>query len=233
MTTPLIVALDFPELEPCRKLMGELEGLVEIYKIGSELFTAHGWKAVELVHDSGAKVFLDLKLHDIPTTVARTARVIAYRGVFMFNVHALGGLEMMQEARKAVDEICKGASKPLLLAVTILTSHSEKTLSSELGIQRPLGEEVVALARLARQAGLDGVVSSPEETELLRKEFGKDFVLVTPGIRPPGSRQNDQARSLTPREALARGANYLVVGRPIIASPDPGQSARQILQSLP
>lgn len=233
MSNPLIVALDFSDLESCRKLIKELDGLVEIYKIGSELFTAHGWKAVDLVHQSGAKVFLDLKLHDIPTTVAKTARVITEKGIFMFNVHALGGLEMMHAARKTVDETKTGNAKPLLLAVTILTSHQKKNLSDELGIQRPLLDEVLALARLAKQASLDGVVSSPEETAFLRKEFGPHFVLVTPGIRPSGSSPNDQARSLTPQEAIAGGANYLVIGRPITAAANPRQATRQTLQSLP
>jgi orotidine-5'-phosphate decarboxylase len=229
----LIIALDFPELEPCRKLLGELKDLVKIYKIGSELFTAHGWEAVELVHKSGGQVFLDLKLHDIPTTVAKTSRVIAKRGVFMFNVHTLGGLEMMQEARRAVDEACQGAKKPLLLGVTILTSLEEKILAKELGIERPLKEEVLALARLAKEAGLDGVISSPEETEMLRKELGKGFVLVTPGIRLPENETHDQRRALTPGEAIQRGANYLVVGRPVTGASTPRQAALQILQSLP
>lgn len=228
----LIVALDFSDLGSCRKLLKELKGLVEVYKIGSELFTAHGWDAVELVQNSGAKVFLDLKLHDIPTTVGRTSRVIAQKGVFMFNVHALGGLDMMREARKAVDETCVGKSKPLLLAVTVLTSLKSPNLSNELGIQRSVQEEVMALARLAEKAGLDGVISSPEEIELLRKEFGRKFTLVTPGIRPQGSRQDDQARSLTPREAKEKGADFLVIGRPVTEASQPRLTAQQILQSL-
>ena len=228
----LIVALDYSDLESCRKLLEELRGLVKIYKVGSELFTAHGWEAVELVQKSGAGVFLDLKLHDIPTTVAKTARVIARRNIFMFNVHALGGLQMMKEARRAVDEECRDSRKPMILGVTILTSLEEKVLSQELGITRPLQEEVLALANLAKEAGLDGVVASPEETELLRSKFGKDFVILTPGVRPAGSDPNDQRRSLTPEEALRSGASYLVVGRPITAAQDPKQAASQILHSL-
>lgn len=231
MTTPLIVALDFPGLEPCQKLLKELEGLVKIYKIGSELFTAEGWRAVELVEKFGGKVFLDLKLHDIPTTVAKSCRVIAKRGVFMFNVHALGGLEMMKEARKAVDEMGEGR-KPLLVAVTILTSLEEEKIRDELGIARALQDEVLTLAQLAKKARLDGVVCSPEEAGLLRRELGKGFLLVTPGIRPAPDESYDQRRSLTPREALQQGANYLVVGRPITANPHPREAASQILQSL-
>jgi len=227
----LIVALDYSDLDSCRKLIKELKGLVSIYKIGSELFTASGWEAVELVHQSGGKVFLDLKLHDIPTTVARTARIIAGRNIFMFNVHASGGLEMMREARKAVDQIPQGA-RPLLIAVTILTSLDEKVLSRDLGIQRPLADQVLALARLSQSAGLDGVVCSPQEVSLLRRELGAAFLLVTPGIRLPGAELGDQARSLTPQEAVARGANYLVVGRPITANSDPRARTSEILQSL-
>jgi len=228
----LIVALDFPDLGSARKLVKKLQGLVQIYKIGSEFFTAHGWEAVELVHRGGGKVFLDLKLHDIPTTVARTARVIASRGIFMFNVHASGGLEMMKQAKTAVDEISPKGVKPLLVAVTVLTSLEEKILARELGIQRSLREQVLALARLARSAGLDGVVCSPEETEFLRKELGKKFILVTPGVRPAGSAKDDQSRVTTPEEAMKRGANYLVVGRPVTAASDPRAAASQILHSL-
>lgn len=228
----LIVALDFPDLEPCRELLKELKGLVKIYKIGTELFTAHSWKSVELVKEAGVEVFLDLKLHDIPTTVAKTSRVIAERGVLMFNVHALGGLEMMCQARKAVDETSQKNRKPLLLGVTILTSLDEIALSKELGIQRSLKEEVLTLARLAKEAGLDGVISSPEETAMLRKEFGKKFVLVTPGIRPAGTASNDQQRCLTPKEAIQQGADYLVIGRPVTAATHPRQAVQQILQSL-
>jgi len=228
----LIIALDFSDLEPCKKILEALRGLVKIYKVGSELFTAHGWQAVELVHKYEGKVFLDLKLHDIPTTVAKTSRVIAERGVFMFNVHALGGLAMMQEARRAVSEASQKGSKPLLVAVTILTSLEEKSLSDELGIARSLQDEVVFLASLAQQAGLDGVVCSPEEAETLRRKLGSDFILVTPGIRSPKDRPDDQRRSLTPKEAIRRGANYLVVGRPVTTSPDPRRAASEILQSL-
>lgn len=228
----LIVALDFPDLESCERLLRELKGLVKIYKIGSELFTAHGWRAVELVERAGGKVFLDLKLHDIPTTVGRTARIIARKKVSMFNVHTLGGLEMMREARKAVDQEATKVSRPLLLGVTILTSLEQRNLSRELGIDRPLREEVVALARLAQQARLDGAIASPEEIDVLRQALGNDFLLVTPGIRPAGSPPHDQKRSLTPREAIQRGANYLVIGRPITASAHPRLAAQEILQSL-
>ena len=228
----LIVALDYSDLESCQRLLKELKGLVKIFKIGSELFTAHGWSAVDIVQKSGAEVFLDLKLHDIPTTVAKTSRVIARRGIFMFNVHALGGLQMMDAARNAVDEECRTVRKPVILGVTVLTSLDEKILSREIGITRPIRDEVMSLAELAKEAGLDGVVASPEETEMLRMKLGREFVIVTPGIRPAGSEAHDQRRSLTPRKALERGASYLVIGRPITEAPSPGQAARDILQSL-
>ncbi|MBI4115034.1 MAG: orotidine-5'-phosphate decarboxylase [Candidatus Omnitrophica bacterium] len=228
----LIVALDFPKLESCQKLIEELRGLVKFYKVGSELFTAYGWEAVDIIHRTGSEVFLDLKLHDIPITVAKTARIICKKEIFMFNVHTLGGFKMMSEARIAVDEECKGIRKPLLLGVTILTSLSEKELSNELGIGRPLKEEVLDLARLAKRAGLDGVISSPEELQILRKELGKEFVLVTPGVRPVGSDAHDQQRSLTPKEAIRLGAHYLVIGRPIAQASNPRLATQEILQSL-
>ena len=226
----LIVALDFPELDSCRKILEELKGLVKIYKVGSELFTAEGWRAVELVRQSGAEVFLDLKLHDIPTTVAKTARVIAKHDVFMSTVHALGGLDRMREAKKALDESSKGRRRPLLVGVTILTSHKEADLSKELGIPRPLKEEVLVLARLAKEAGLDGVVCSPEEIGILKKALGEKFILVTPGIRPAGVEREDQSRVMTPREALQKGAHYLIIGRPVTAALHPRRALEEILK---
>lgn len=168
----LIVALDTPHLDVARKLLKELKGLIHFYKIGTELFTAHGWEAVELVRQAGGRIFLDLKLHDIPNTVAKTVAVICEHDIEMFNVHALGGLEMMRKTRDMVDErVQTGKPKPVVLGVTILTSHTEAVLSRELGIEKKLQEEVLALARLVKSAGLDGVVSSPQEIALLRKEF--------------------------------------------------------------
>lgn len=235
MTTDsrLIVALDTPSLDVARKLLKDLKGLVTFYKIGFELFTAHGWEAVDLVRQAGGRIFLDLKLHDIPTTVAKTAAVICEHDVEMFNVHALGGLEMMNKTREMVDERAKtGKRKPLVLGVTILTSHTEAELSKELGIQRTLNEEVLELARLVKKAGLDGVVSSPQETTLLRKEFPRDFLIVTPGVRPEGSAKEDQKRTYIPQMALQAGADYLVVGRPITGAPNPRKEAAAILDSI-
>ncbi len=233
----LVIALDSPSLEMVKKILRELEGAVSFYKIGFELFSAHGWQAVELVEKSGARIFLDLKLHDIPNTVAKTAAVIcAHDEVAIFNVHTLGGLEMMKKTRQIVDERVKDAKKrPLVLGVTILTSHNEEQLA-DLGITRNLNEQVLHLARQAKKAKLDGVVCSPQEIVMLRKEFPSDFIILTPGIRleekGKGVAKDDQKRVMTPREALALGANYIVVGRPVTEAAQPRKEVEAILQSL-
>ncbi len=228
----IIVALDTPTLEEAEKLLEELKGVISFYKIGFEFFTAHGWKAVELVKKHGGRIFLDLKLHDIPNTAAKTAAVICDHDVDMFNVHALGGLAMMREVRKTVDQKTKGKkNKPVVIAVTILTSHSPESLSAELNIFKPLRDQVCHLAGLASQAGLDGVVCSPREAAFLRSKFPKPFCLVTPGIRPEGSDKGDQQRTLTPLEAIQAGVDYMVIGRPITASADPRKTALSILNS--
>lgn len=239
MVTPMspdqriIVALDVADLESAEKLLAELKGVISYYKVGLELFSAYGWKALELVRKYGGKIFLDLKLHDIPTTVAKTASVICDHDVDMFNVHTLGGYEMMQKTADAVFERCAAKkNKPLLIGVTILTSHSPSALSSELGISRSLEEEVLGLAGLARKAGLNGVVCSPQEIRLMRESFGKDFVIVTPGIRPVDGTLNDQKRVLTPGDALRAGSDYLVIGRPITGAPKPRAAAEAIIASL-
>ena len=229
----IIVALDTPTLEGAEKLLSELRDVISFYKIGFEFFTAHGWKAVDLVKKSGAKVFLDLKLHDIPNTAAKTAAVICDHGVDMFNVHALGGFEMMKAVRDTVDEKTKGnKQKPVLIAVTILTSHSPETLSSELNISKSLPDQVSHLAGLARGAGLDGVVCSAEEAPVLRAEFPRPFCLVTPGIRPEGADKGDQKRIMTPPDAVRAGVDYMVIGRPITAASDPRKAALSILASI-
>jgi orotidine-5'-phosphate decarboxylase len=230
---PLIVALDVPTLEEARKLLKELNGVASYYKIGMELFTSLGWEAVELVRENKASVFLDLKFHDIPNTVARTAAVVCRHEVEMFNIHTLGGSEMMAAVRKSVDgEVKPGKKKPVVLGVTILTSHSQEAFQTDLGIQREIRDQVLHLAKLAHRAGLDGVVCSPHEIELLRKEFPRDFVIVTPGIRPAGSAEQDQKRIMTPREAVEKGSDYIVVGRPVTASPNPRKTALEIIQTL-
>lgn len=228
----VIVALDLSDLNSARKLLQGLKGVITFYKIGFEFFTAHGWKAVELVREFGGRVFLDLKLHDIPNTAAKTAAVICGHEVDMFNVHALGGLEMMKKTCDAVHGyVKKGKKKPIVLGVTILTGHNEEMLSKELGIAKPLREEVLSLARLVKSAGLDGVVCSPEETAALRKEFPSNFLLVTPGIRPAGGSHDDQKRVMTPAQAMS-DSDYLVIGRPIVQAPNPRQAAEKILAGI-
>ncbi|MBN1688109.1 MAG: orotidine-5'-phosphate decarboxylase [Candidatus Omnitrophica bacterium] len=230
LSDKIIVALDVPTLKETEKLLQKLQGVVSYYKVGFELFTAHGWKAVELVKKYNAKVFLDLKLHDIPNTAARTAKVICEHEVDMFNVHALGGGDMMKAVRKSVDEY--SGKKPVVIAVTLLTSHDEKTVKTEIGIQNEVLDAVIALAKLTQESGLAGVVCSPEEISAIRKSLGQDFILVTPGIRPQGSQKGDQKRTLTPQEALKAGSSYLVIGRPITAAPSPKEAALSILSSL-
>ncbi|MSR77340.1 MAG: orotidine-5'-phosphate decarboxylase [Candidatus Omnitrophica bacterium] len=229
----IIVALDTSSLDMVKKLVGELEGYVSLYKVGFELFTAHGWDAVDLVRKKGADIFLDLKYHDIPNTVSKAAEVICEKDVQMFNLHTLGGLEMMKKTREAVDRRSAiRKRKPIILGVTILTSHSEKDLARDFGMNKTLDQSVLDLAGLAKKAGLDGVVSSPQEVEMLRKEFGKDFIIVTPGIRPPGSPKDDQKRTFTPQEAFECGASYIVIGRPITSVSNPRQAMEKILESL-
>lgn len=229
----LIVALDTASLEVAEELLKDLQGVVSFYKVGFELFTAHGWKAVKLVQKYGGKVFLDLKLHDIPNTVAKTISVVCKYKVDIVNVHAQGGLEMMKKVREAVDQaIPAGKPRPLVIAVTVLTSLTDTILSQELGISRDLEDQVLELAKLVKKAGLDGVVSSPQEITLLRNEFPKNFIIVTPGVRPKGSDQGDQKRVCQPKEAIKAGADYIVVGRPITAAPNPKEAALEILRGI-
>lgn len=229
----IIVALDVATLEGAEKLLKELEGVISFYKVGFEFFTAYGWKAVELVRKYHGKIFLDLKLHDIPNTVAKTAAVICNHEIEMFNVHTLGGYEMMQKVRQTVDECVRsGKKKPLVLGVTILTSHTPENLSQDLGISRKLDEQVLHLAGLAQKAGLDGIVSSPLEIGMIRQQLGSSFKIVTPGIRGSGDAKGDQKRTFSAREAIDAGADFIVIGRPITAADSPRQAAQAILQSL-
>jgi len=229
----VIVALDTPSLDEAESWLRNLHGVVSFYKIGLELFTAHGWDAVNLVQKHHGRVFLDLKLHDIPNTVSRALRSVCEHGVDIVNLHALGGYEMMKMARASVEEFSKGSGKrPQLIAVTILTSHSQETVSQELGIRRKIQNEVLHLAGTARKAGLDGIVCSPKETAMIRKKFGNDFLIVTPGVRPPGSSRGDQKRIETPMKAIRVGSDYLVVGRPITQASDPKQAALAIFESI-
>jgi len=233
MNKRLIVALDVSDLKTAKKLVKTLYPTVEIFKIGSILFTACGPEAVQVVHKSGGRVFLDLKFHDIPNTVGRAAQEAGKMGVFMFNIHALGGLKMMSAAVEAARNAAAVAAKPkpLVLAVTVLTSMDEPDLR-QLGILKNAEEQVVYLASLARDCGCDGVICSVEETALVRKKLGSGFVIVTPGIRPAGAGLTDQKRIATPHNAIEAGVDYIVVGRPIIEAPDPAAAANKILEEM-
>jgi orotidine-5'-phosphate decarboxylase len=230
----LIVALDVETLAEAERLVDRLQGLATRFKIGSQLFTAAGPAAVESVHKRGAEVFLDLKFHDIPNTVAGAAREAARLGVLMFNVHASGGRAMMAAAAEgtaaAATEL--GVRRPIVLAVTVLTSLDRASLSRELGVAASVEGHVLHLARMAAESGLDGCVASPNEIAALRTNRGPSWVIVTPGVRPEGSAVGDQARIATPRAAVAAGARYLVVGRPITAAPDPAAAAAAVLREM-
>jgi len=230
----LIVALDVKTLDEAALMVKKLGPTVRVFKVGMGLFTAYGPDAVKMVHDKGAKVFLDLKFHDIPNTVAHAVRSAARLGVFMMNIHAMGGSEMMSAASSAAAEVAAAAgsgNRPILLGVTVLTSMDQASIG-EIGVDRKIGEEVIALARLAKDAGLDGVVASPNETSLIRQNLGKDFVIVTPGIRPAGSEKGDQKRIMTPADAVKAGADYIVVGRPVIEAKDPVSTAKDIIKEM-
>ena len=229
----LLVALDVDSIEEAAGLLDGLAGVVTGCKIGSQLFTAAGPAAVELARKRDFRVFLDLKFHDIPNTVAGAVREATRLGVFMLNVHASGDIAMMraaaESARHAAAEF--KVPRPLVLGVTVLTSLDRRALALEVGVPSTVEQHVVDLAQHAREAGLDGVVASPQEIRALRRALGPRFVIVTPGVRPT-DRADDQARTATPAAALAAGADYLVVGRPITEASDPTTAARAILAEL-
>ena len=214
--------------------LDRLRGIVDGCKIGTQLFTAAGPAAVEAAHKRGFRVFLDLKFHDIPNTVAGAVREATRLGVFMLNVHAGGGIAMMRAAAEAAARAAgdAGVPRPIVLGVTVLTSLDRRALDVELGVSSSVAGHVLRLAEGARTAGLDGCVASPLEIGLLRRALGRGWVIVTPGIRPAGAGADDQARTATPAAAIAAGADYLVVGRPITAAADPGAAAFGIVAEL-
>lgn len=231
----LIVALDTDSSKEAERLLDALNWLVKIFKIGSQPFTAFGPKIVELVHKKGGKVFLDLKYHDIPDTVARAAKEATRLGVFMFNVHSLGGMDMMKKCFEASCETAEkeGLQRPKILAVTLLTSITLEALQNEIGIKsRSMEHEVKRLASMASDAGLDGVVSSPHEIKAVREICSRDFLIVTPGVRPAGAQKDDQKRISAPKEAIKAGADYIVIGRPIIKADDPAKAAEDIIKEM-
>jgi orotidine-5'-phosphate decarboxylase len=232
----LLVALDVDSLEEARALLDRLAGVVTGCKIGSQLFTAAGPAAVELARKRDFRVFLDLKFHDIPNTVAGAVREAARLGVFMVNVHASGGLAMMRAAAESATKTA-GALKvprPLVLGVTVLTSLDRRALQTEVGVPSTVEGHVVHLADRAREAGLDGFIASPQEIRVLRLAMGPGWVIVTPGVRLSDAKaaRDDQVRTATPAAAVAAGADYLVVGRPITQAADPALAAREILAEI-
>jgi len=222
----LIVALDVPETSAARALVDRLAGRVGLFKIGSQVFTAAGPDLVREIVARGDKVFLDLKFHDIPNTVAGAVASASHLGVSLVDVHGLGGRAMIEAAVGALP-----AMGTRLLAITILTSHDDGTLD-EIGVNGSVVESVLRLAQLAKEAGADGVVASPHEVPAIREACGRDFLIVTPGIRPAGAARDDQARLATPAAALAAGADYLVMGRPITEAADPAAAADAIVREM-
>jgi orotidine-5'-phosphate decarboxylase len=233
MKNPIIVALDVPSVEKARALVEQLGRIVGAFKIGSELFTSAGPEIVRTVRSSGADVFLDLKFHDIPNTVAKAVAAATRLGVQMLTIHTSGGLEMMKAAETSAQETARllGFKPPLVLGVTVLTSLETKDLA-EVGYIADVGKQVARLADLATHAGLRGLVCSPLELVSLRQQLPNEMQLVTPGIRGPEDVSGDQKRTLTAPQAIAAGANYLVIGRPIYAAPDSLAAAQNILKSI-
>jgi len=228
----LIVALDFDTKEKAIDAIKRLENDVEIFKVGLELYLASRGKVVEYLQEKGKKVFLDLKFMDIPNTVAGAAREAAKMGVFMFNVHVPGGKQMMVSAREAVEQVTAGGQqKPLVVAVTVLTSLDQNDLLQQ-GITQDIKELVIARAKLAQEAGLDGVVASPKEAAEIKNVCGSEFVSVCPGVRPAWAATGDQKRIMTPKDAINQGATYLVVGRPITGAADSAEAARKVLEEM-
>jgi len=229
----LIVALDFPNLEEAKAVVLALGDSVSYYKVGMELYYAAGSQMITLLKDQGKFVFLDLKLQDIPNTVAKSLSVLTALGADMMNVHAVGGAQMMSEAAKAVRETAAklGRTAPKLIAVTVLTSMNDEQWA-DLNYQKTIGEQVVALAILTKKAGLDGVVASPQEAAAIREACGPDFLIVTPGVRPAGADLNDQSRVATPAGAIKNGSSHIVVGRPITQAQDRIAAAKNIVTEI-
>lgn len=224
----IIVALDVASIVECEALVERLDPNWCRVKVGKELFTACGPAVVEMLQSKGFDVFLDLKFHDIPATVAKAVKAAAGLGVWMVNVHASGGVRMLEYASSALQQ---AHHRPLLIGVTVLTSMSQQALT-ETGVNGTLSEQVSRLSQLVYQSGCDGVVCSAQEATGLKRELGNDFVLVTPGIRPAGADHHDQTRTMTPAQAIRAGSDYLVVGRPVTESEDPALACKLMYQSI-
>ncbi|MFC1644329.1 orotidine-5'-phosphate decarboxylase [Candidatus Omnitrophota bacterium] len=229
----LIVALDVDDVQRALEMIDILSPEVEAFKVGIAPFTDFGHCVLDKLQFAGKRVFLDLKFHDIPNTAAAAARAAAKKGVFMMNFHCLGGRRMLEAGVRGAMEgsSSEGRKPPILLGVTILTSMSEEDMKA-IGIAGDLQSKVLELAQVARDAGMDGVVASAKEARAIKEKIGNDFLIVTPGIRPEWAASQDQKRVLTPRQAISEGADYIVVGRPIIQADDPLQAARRIIEEL-
>ncbi len=219
----LIIALDVSDPDYALQLVDRFEDQVNLYKVGLELYTVAGPKIIDELHKRKKRIFLDLKFHDIPNTVLKAAMAATRLGVYMFNIHTSGGFEMMKKCRDAVVELClkENLNKPKILGVTVLTSLSQDVLKAELGIQHSLNTHVRHLSALAMKAGLDGVIASGHEAAKIKNHCGNGFLIVTPGIRPSWHPPDDQSRTMTPRQALREGADYIVMGRSILNHSDP------------
>jgi len=226
--SPIIVALDYPHADAALTLVDQLDPLLCRVKVGKELFTREGPAIIKAIQSRGFELFLDLKFHDIPNTVASAVHAAADLGVWMVNVHASGGRRMMTAARERLQQ---NNLQTLLIAVTVLTS-SERTDLAEIGLDIDPIEQVQRLAKLTADCGLDGVVCSAQEATVLRQQYSQSFSLITPGIRPVGSDNNDQKRIMTPKQAVDVGVDYMVIGRPITQAPKPIEALRSILSSL-
>lgn len=229
----LIFALDVASFDEVKKYVSLLADEVGLFKVGKQLFMHGGPQVVRLIHEQGGQVFLDLKFHDIPRTVAKASVEATRLGVRMFNLHASGSLDMMRFTVREVSKVCRAENlrRPKILAVTVLTSLSKDDLKRT-GVITGVENQVARLAKLAKEAGMDGVVASPLEVTRIRRECGKNFLLVVPGVRSRGASWDDQKRVLTPEEAIRAGADYLVVGKPIRDAKDPREAARQIVQEI-
>lgn len=235
MKDKIIVALDIQTKEDFERLSSNLQGCAQYVKVGMELYYTFGPRIIKILKELGFKVFLDLKVHDIPNTAMKACKTITKLGTDMINVHAAGGVEMMIAARLGVEAALKEDSsleRPLIIAVTQLTSSDQKMLENELFIKAPIEDVVVHYAKMAKQAGLDGVVSSALEVKIIKEQVGSDFICVTPGIRPKGSAGNDQKRVTTPKEAFSIGSDYIVMGRAITKQENPKQAFTEILKSI-
>src|SRR3989338_4833876 len=233
MRERLILALDVADLERAKKTVRLLAGAVGMFKVGKQLFTLAGPQAVKLIHETGGEVFLDLKFHDIPTTVAKAAIEATRLGVKMFNVHASGSLEMMRLTVREIGRVCRQENlrKPIMLAVTVLTSLNKSDLE-KVGVDGEVEDQVIRLALLTKEAGMDGVVASPQEVAAIRAACGRRFIIVSPGVRPQRAKRNDQRRIMTAEEAIRAGADYLVVGRPVMEAKDPLAAVHEILAEM-